>query len=238
MREQWDGLIRDYGKALKRENKSPKTIELYVSTATWFADWLAKQDRLGDIADVTRADIGDWITELLETRKPATANGRFRALQQWFHFLVDEDEITESPMQRMKPPQIPEVLVPVVPLATVKALLKQCEGKDLISRRDAGIIRLLIDTCGRLSEVAGLKADDLDLEQGQVLGHDEGDAGHEVVPGGTEKDTARPPPVKSGTPTPPPAASTGMRSSRSTTQNNAVNCRSCSSIPHDYSWVG
>ncbi|WP_243789363.1 hypothetical protein [Saccharopolyspora gloriosae] len=42
MQEQWDGLIRDYGKALKRENKSPKTIELYVSTATRFADLQAR----------------------------------------------------------------------------------------------------------------------------------------------------------------------------------------------------
>ncbi|WP_258342284.1 tyrosine-type recombinase/integrase [Saccharopolyspora gregorii] len=169
MQEQWDGLIRDYGKALKCENKSSKTIELYVSTATRFADWLATQDRLGDVAAVTRADVGDWITELLETRKPATANGRFRALQQWFHFLVDEDEITVSPMQRMKPPHVPEVPVPVVPLATVKALLKQCDGKDLMSRRDAAIIRLLIDTGGRLAEITGLKVDDLDLEQDQVL---------------------------------------------------------------------
>ncbi|GAA3361916.1 site-specific integrase [Saccharopolyspora gregorii] len=169
MQEQWDGLIRDYGKALKCENKSSKTIELYVSTATRFADWLATQDRLGDVAAVTRADVGDWITELLETRKPATANGRFRASQQWFHFLVDEDEITVSPMQRMKPPHVPEVPVPVVPLATVKALLKQCDGKDLMSRRDAAIIRLLIDTGGRLAEITGLKVDDLDLEQDQVL---------------------------------------------------------------------
>lgn len=90
-------------------------------------------------------------------------------MQQWFHFLVDEDEITASPMQRMKPPHVPEVPVPVVPLPTVKALFKQCEGKDLASRRDAAIIRLLIDTGGRSAEIIGLKVDDLDLEQDQVL---------------------------------------------------------------------
>ncbi|MEV6226884.1 tyrosine-type recombinase/integrase [Saccharopolyspora shandongensis] len=169
MREQWDGLIRDFGKTLKRENKSANTIEIYSSTARRFADWLEAHDRLGDPADVVRADVGDWITELLETRKPSTANGRFRALQQFWNFLVDEEEITASPMTGMKPPHVPESPVPVIPLTSIKALLKQCDGRDMISRRDVAIIRLLIDTGGRLSEVVGIKVDDLDLDQDQVL---------------------------------------------------------------------
>ncbi|MCI2421471.1 tyrosine-type recombinase/integrase [Saccharopolyspora sp. K220] len=169
MREQWDGLIRDFSKALKRENKSANTIEIYTSSARRFVDWLESHDRLHAVAEVTRRDVGDWITELLETRKPATANGRYRALQQFFNFLVDEDELESSPMQRMKPPHVPETPVPVVPLETIKDLLKQCDGKDLISRRDTAIIRLLIDTGGRLSEVAKITVEDLDLDQDQVM---------------------------------------------------------------------
>jgi len=54
----------------------------------------------------------------------------------------------------------------------IRGLLKVCEGRDFVSRRDAAIIRLFTDTGMRLSELAGLSLDDLDLDTGTaaVLG--------------------------------------------------------------------
>lgn len=56
----------------------------------------------------------------------------------------------------------------LLPLPTIKALLKQCDGRDLMSRRDPAITRLLIDMGGRLSEIGDLTVEDLDLEQDLV----------------------------------------------------------------------
>jgi hypothetical protein len=42
-----------------------------------------------------------------------------------------------------------------------------CEGKDFVSRRDVAIIRLFPDTGIRLTEMAGLQVNDLDLELGR-----------------------------------------------------------------------
>ena len=39
---------------------------------------------------------------------------RHQALRQFFLYLVDEGELTDSPMARMKPPSIPDVPVPIV----------------------------------------------------------------------------------------------------------------------------
>lgn len=168
MREQWDALIRDFGKVLKAENKSPRTIEGYLDGATFLANWLEEHDKLVHPGDLTRHDIGDWITHLTETRSASTADTRYRALRQFFKFLIAEDEIERHPMEHMSPPAVPEKPVDIVPLPVIKALLKQCDGRNLISRRDTAIIRLLIDTGGRLSEIGNLTVDDLDLDQDQV----------------------------------------------------------------------
>jgi hypothetical protein len=55
---------------------------------------------------------------------------RFRALQQFFSWLVNEEEIEVSPMAKLRPPRIPEQLTPVLDDAAIRALLKACAGKD------------------------------------------------------------------------------------------------------------
>lgn len=166
MREQWDTLIREFGKVLDEENKSKRTRETYLASATQLADWLGAE--LPAVEEVTPRQVGAFVGHLVETRSAATANVRYRALQQFFGWLVREEELERSPMEHLRPPHVPEAPVPVLPIETVKALLKQCEGKDLVSRRDTAIIRLLIDTGGRLSEVAGLAVTDVDLDRDEV----------------------------------------------------------------------
>ena len=85
-------------------------------------------------------------------------------MQQWFNWLLNEDEIDAHPMARMKPPTIPEKEVPLVPLDLIRKILADCDGRDLISRRDTAIIRLISDTACRLSEIDNLTMDDFDLD--------------------------------------------------------------------------
>lgn len=168
MRAQWDDLALEFTKVLKSENKSPRTIEVYAASVAGLVDWLDEQDRLRAVDEITRHDLADWMTHLIETRSASTANVRYRAVQQFFKYLLGEGEITRSPMEAMRPPAVPEKPVDVLPLDTVRALLKQCDGVDFISRRDAAIIRLLIDTGGRLSEIGNLTTDSVDLDHDQV----------------------------------------------------------------------
>jgi integrase len=47
--------------------------------------------------------------------------------------------------------------------------LKACEGQDVDARRDAAMIRVFIDTGARLSEVANLRLEDVDLDARQLI---------------------------------------------------------------------
>jgi integrase len=106
------------------------------------------------------------------TVRPATVATHYRSLQQLFRWLVDDGEIERSPMERMRPPAVPEQPVPIVTDAHLEALLATCKGNTFENRRDLAIIRLFLDTGLGAGELAGLQIDDLDQEEASayVLG--------------------------------------------------------------------
>jgi len=59
------------------------------------------------IRAITRTDIQGIIGDQLARWRPATAANRFRNLRQFFIWLVEEDEIDASPMNRMPQPRVP-----------------------------------------------------------------------------------------------------------------------------------
>jgi site-specific recombinase XerD len=61
-------------------------------------------------------------------------------------------------------PRVPEEPPRVLSDGEVKALLRACDGNDFTARRDAAILRVFTDTGARLSEVADLTLDLLDLD--------------------------------------------------------------------------
>jgi integrase/recombinase XerC len=111
--------------------------------------------------DATREDVESFIIDQPATKSPATAAIRYRSLQQWYRWLLEEDELERSPMANMKPLQDPEQPVPIVADDKIKKLLKVCEGKGFDDRRDTAIIRLFADIGGQLSEIGDLSVNDM-----------------------------------------------------------------------------
>lgn len=52
----------------------------------------------------------------------------------------------------------------VLSIEQMRTLLDSCKGRELVPLRDTAIIRLLLDSGGRFSEVAALGVDDVDFE--------------------------------------------------------------------------
>jgi site-specific recombinase XerC len=59
---------------------------------------------------------------------------------------------------------VPEQPVAVPTDDKLGALLDACASKRFAARRDTAIMHTLLDTGGRLSEVAGLRVDDVDFD--------------------------------------------------------------------------
>jgi len=133
-----------------------------------------------EVANIRREHVESFIEQLLKRWRPATAANRFRSLQQFFKWLVDEGEIKDSPMAKMRVPKVPEYEPPVLREEELKKLLATCDKGDTFdNRRDAAVLRVLIDTGMRRAECAGLRFNphdddnnDVDLDQGllRVMG--------------------------------------------------------------------
>jgi site-specific recombinase XerD len=69
-----------------------------------------------------------FMAHLPEKRSAATASVRFRALQQFFRWLLDDEHIPSDPMAKMKVPLVPEQPVPILTEGDLKALLATCRS--------------------------------------------------------------------------------------------------------------
>lgn len=169
--EDYRVLAESFRRSLLAGNKAEKTIRTYMDAVGQFGGFLATQGMPQVVAHLRREHVEAFITTLLETGgaggrpvKPATASVRFRALQQFFKWAVDEGEITVSPMARMRPPIVPEEPPPILDEKALTRLLHACEGRGFEERRDMAIVRLLLDTGMRRAECGGLKVEDIDFE--------------------------------------------------------------------------
>jgi site-specific recombinase XerD len=173
-------LWSSYRRSLVARRRAPGTIGRYEQSLRFFGDYQQAQGLPTAPAEWSRPNIEGWISHLLATCAPATAAGHYRALRTFCAWLVSEEEIDTSPMQRMHSPTVPLVPPPVIDSDTIGRLLEACKGRGMEARRDTAIVLLLASTGMRRGELVGLKLADVDIEQG--LATVTGKTGTRVVP--------------------------------------------------------
>jgi site-specific recombinase XerD len=153
-----------FARHLRAANKAPNTIKSYLEAVARFDAFLEARGMPRQVAHIRREHAESFVADQLARLKPASAANRYRSLQQFFKWLVDEGEVRESPMARMRPPHVPEEPPDVLRPEALKKLLDATAGQGFDERRDRAIILLLIDTGIRLGELAGLGVEDLDWD--------------------------------------------------------------------------
>ena len=143
--------------------RAPKTAHIYLTALDSLIRHLEANGMPTAARSVRREHVESYIGLRRTTVKPTTVSLEFRALQQFWKWALEEDEIDRSPMEKMKPPHVPEAPVPVVSADDFRALLATANGKDLVDRRDVAIMLVMYDTGVRRGELAGLKLTDIDL---------------------------------------------------------------------------
>ncbi len=159
------GPLRDsFLRHLAAENRSPSTRVTYAAAIDLLAAFSAASG-MPPLTELRREHVEAFLVDLGQRgQRPATLANRYRSLQQFYKWLVEEGEIKASPMLHMRPPHVPEEPPEVLRPEQLSALLTTCAGLDLEQRRDQAILRLFLDTGIRLAELAGLRVEDLDLE--------------------------------------------------------------------------
>ena len=155
---------------LAAEGKAAKTVRTYTEAVAWFAAaHLIPRTTCTRWEQVSGHDVQRWLVHLLTRYSDAYASNQFRALQQFFRWLAEEEQLPD-PMTRLRAPKVTEKLVPVFTSEELSALEKACQGRCFAQRRDTAIIAVLTATGIRAGELAAIRYDphdprrsDLDL---------------------------------------------------------------------------
>jgi len=158
------GLLASFLRHLKAANRSPATLLSYEGAVSACWAYLAAQRMPLPVADVRREHLETFLIDQQARLRATTARTRFAALHRFFAWLVEEGELTHSPMERMVRPSVEVKPPPVLTPAQIAAMLKVCNGRSFKDRRDQAVLRLLLDTGMRRAEIAGLTVDDVDLD--------------------------------------------------------------------------
>jgi len=162
-------LGKSFARALKAEGRSPATLRLYGQSVRFFADWLESQGRPATLDELTRDAVREWLGALTDRVESATVRTRYRGLYRFCAWLADESEIAANPMKGMSPPTSRDKPVPVLTDDDLTKLLKACSGKTFADRRDEAMVRILLDSGLRVSELCGLTVTGTDLDQGSAV---------------------------------------------------------------------
>jgi site-specific recombinase XerD len=164
-----DAMAASFARYLRASNLSPRTIRTYGEAVEGLSRFLTEQGMPRQVSAIRREHVEAYIESILGRWTAATALNRYQGLRQFWNFLVEDGEITESAMARMRPPKVPEAPPPLLTDDELRALLRAAEGGTFEQRRDIALLRVLIDTGARVSEVANLTvSDDVDLDAGTL----------------------------------------------------------------------
>lgn len=170
-----DAHIQEFLNYLMAEKGcSDNTIAAYQNDLTQFQAFLAdhglSKDKSSWVA-VTRDDLISYILFLKEREyATATVARKVAAMKSFCHFLLRTDVLDDDPAQELDSPkvkkQLPNTLTPNE-VDQLLALPVQ-SGPTPKAQRDAALLEVLYATGMRVSEVAQITLEDLDLEAGTV----------------------------------------------------------------------
>lgn len=105
----WAGYLRDWGRSPRAANHPQTTRYNYLLAAAQLGRYLAEYSpdpdadaAAHDPTEVTRAHAEMFQGWMIDTRSASTAVNKHKCLQQFFRFLVEEQETDRSPMDRIR----------------------------------------------------------------------------------------------------------------------------------------
>jgi integrase/recombinase XerC len=158
----------DYLRYLEVERQySPHTLSNYRRDLVAFADWM-HNEALVDIAKITTEDLRRFIAaEHRRGLSPRSLQRRLSALRGMLKFLFDRGEIAGNAARGLRAPKAGRKL-PQTLDADEMTRLVEVPTDGPLGLRDRAMLELLYSSGLRLSELCGLRWDQLDLADGLV----------------------------------------------------------------------
>ncbi len=116
-----------------------------------------------------RFDIRDYLSYLAEQKiVKASIARKVSSMRSFYKYLEREGIITTNPMQYISSPKLDRRLPSFLTNTEINRLLEAPDAEDPYGRRDRAFLELLYASGLRVSELAGLKLDQVNLETREV----------------------------------------------------------------------
>ena len=178
-------LIQRFGEALWiEEGLSDNTQKAYGSDLAQFAAWLETSGKR--LVQAESSDIEAYLAAQYRRRASARSMARrLSSLRKFTVFLLREGLIAEDPAANVAGPHLGRPLPKTLTERDVEALLEAPDAAHPLGCRDRAMLELLYATGLRVSELVGLRLDQVNFRQGvlRVVGKGSKDR---LVPMGEE----------------------------------------------------
>jgi integrase/recombinase XerD len=163
---------------------SPNTIESYARDLAALAAFAERRGT--EVTALERKDLEAFVRHLMSSGlAPRSVARAVACVRGFFRFVAVEDKRPESPADDLQPPRAWASLPKFLSLEDVDRLLAQPDTSTPRGLRDKALIEVLYATGLRVSELIGLRAGDLNLEDGYLTCIGKGDK-QRMVPLGQE----------------------------------------------------
>ncbi|WP_048744986.1 MULTISPECIES: tyrosine-type recombinase/integrase [Paenibacillus] len=169
--------------AKRAEGLRDRTLKDYAKHYGYFIDWLRENyPEARNVSDITTPLVRDHIAYMKHDRQrysghkyidaesqrvglsDTTVNIRLRTLKAIFNQLERDELIVENPMTKIKQLRQDVDLTNCFTDDEVKAILAQPNQRDFVGFRDYCAIMLMLDAGIRISELLGLRMQDIDIK--------------------------------------------------------------------------
>ena len=161
-------LIEQFlGSLLLEKGLSDNTLSAYRYDLGSFAGWLRQTG--GGLLKVKREDVLRYLAHRMERGLKARSTARnLSCLRALYRFLLRERLITEDPTLRVENPRLGRPLPDTLTEQDVERLLAAPDITTAIGMRDRTMLEVLY-ACGlRVSELTGLRLNEINLRQGVI----------------------------------------------------------------------
>ena len=164
---------------------APLTVSAYATDIGQFAGFLAK--RKSSLSQARREDVRDFIQELFANSVDGRSVGRkLSALRHLYRYMLLDKMIEHDPTLNIDSPKQWKVLPKALARDEMEAMLHPRASSDsklsqAIAVRDRAMLEVFYAAALRVSEIVGVKLEDLKLDLGYVLVRGKGDK-ERIVP--------------------------------------------------------
>jgi len=176
--------VESFLEALTARNASPRTVVEYRRHIMELLVFLVR--RGVDWRTPNRATVRAYLSTLADRGlAPSSVAGRLAAARSMYRHSLRNGTVVADPLAGVRAPRRPSRLPRVLSVDEAASLVtapRRLAGRDeALARRDAAMLELLYATGMRISELAGLTLDRLDLERGRLRVIGKGDKERQLL---------------------------------------------------------